>query len=477
MGKHVARTTSRRRGAARPAEVERLAPASTSSESRGEQLKRRSRLDYGERRRRVVRRKRVALGCLAIFLILACAGAATAFFYVRGLDNNMQKSFKTDVKANTALDKPASEKKDQPFYMILMGVDSREIGEASRSDTIIVVRVDPPQQRITLISIPRDTRVRIPGHGTTKINAAHAYGGPALVIETIKEVTGLPIAHYAEVDFKGFKDVVDALGGVTVDVPEDIYDIKAANHVKAAARISAGVQKLDGGKALTFVRSRAFPRGDLQRVENQQTFLKAVLDQTLQPGNILRLPSVVSAMAKSSTTDMSVGDMVRIADQMKGMKSGDLEGVTMPGEPKMISGISYVVMDTEGFAKMLERVKSGQPAEASNLSTATAEPAQITVAVRNGAGLEGVANDASSRVGVLGFDVQETGNMNQFVYKETLIVYKKDKKPAQLLAEMLGKGRVVASNGVYSFDTDVLLVVGKDWGPLRPRRTNQIPIR
>lgn len=481
MGKHSAPKPARgdrpSRRSTSTAKIDRLEPASTSAETRAQQERRRERPDFGARQRRAVKRKKVAMGCLTLFAVFLLAAAAVAFFYVRGLNAKLTTKFKSDKKADAVLSKPDAEQpKDAPFYMILMGVDSREVGEASRSDTLIVARIDPQQKRVTLVSIPRDTRVRIPGHGTTKINAAHAYGGPALVIETVKDLTGLPISHYAEVDFQGFKDVVDALGGVTVDVPEDIYDMKAANHVAAAAKLKAGVQKLDGAHALTFVRSRQFPRGDLQRIENQQTFLKALLDQTLQPGNVLRLPSVISAMAASVTTDMSVQDMVRIANQMKGMNSKAMETVTMPGVPKMLGGVSYVIMDEEGFAAMIDRVKNGQSAETTETATPVVEPYQVTVAVRNGAGVGGVASDAARRLRNLDFRVDEIGNMNQFIYDETLIVYKKNKDRAQLVADSLGKGKVVSSRGMYSFTTDVLVVVGKDWGPAQTTHENQIPI-
>lgn len=484
MGKHSAsskeprgpRRSTKTGKTPRTARIDRLEPASTSAETPTEHNRRRERPDFGERQRKSKKRKRVAMGCLSLFLILLAVAAVAAVFYVRSLDSKMQQGFKVDEKADAALDKPKAEERDDAFYMLLMGVDSREIGEASRSDTLIIARIDPKQQRVTLVSIPRDTRVSIPGHGKTKINAAHAFGGPALVIETVGEITGLPISHYAEVDFKGFKDVVDALGGVTVTVPEDIYDMKAANHVKSAAKLQAGTQVLDGAHALTFVRSRQFPRGDLQRIENQQTFIKAVLKEALKPANVLRLPSVVSAMADSMTTDLSVSDLLSIANQMKGMNGDALEAVTMPGEPQMIGGGSYVVMDEEAFAAMIQRVNTGQPAEVADAEDATAEPYQIQVTVKNGSGIGGVASDAARRLRNLDFRVGEIGNMNQMVYDETLIVYKKNKDRATLVSEALGRGKVVSSRGMYTFDTDVLVVVGKDWGPPMASHNNQIPV-
>lgn len=477
MGRHSAANPPRRaRTSGTPKRIERLDPASTSSETPRQQRVRREKPDFGERQRRRVRRKRAALGCLSALVLFVLVAAAAGLFYVRGLNAEMQGNKKVDEAIVDALDKPTASKKNDPFYMLLMGIDSRAKGEAARSDTLIIARIDPDNGRVTLVSIPRDTRVNIEGHGKTKINAAHAYGGPALVIKTVKEITGLPISHYAEVDFQGFKDVVDALGGVTVDVPEDIDDMKASNHVRAFSKLNAGTQVLDGGHALTFVRSREFPRGDLQRIENQQTFFKALLKEMLKTSNMLRLPSVISAMAQSVTTDLSVGDMVSIANKLKGMDEAGLETVTMPGEPQMIGGGSYVVMDEDAFAEMIERVKAGQPAELPDAADAPVQPYQVSVTVKNGAGISGVGADAARRLRGADFDVGEVGNMNQFVYEETLVVYKDQKQAAELVAAALEKGKVVASRGMYSFTTDVLLVVGEDWGaPVKPR-INQIPV-
>jgi len=328
----------------------------------------------------------------------------------------------------------------------------------------MVARIDPPQKRVTLLSIPRDTRVEVPGYGETKINAALAYGGPALAIETVTEFTGLPISHYAKIDFLGFKQIVDALGGVTVEVPEDIYDMKAANHVEEAARLEQGVQRLDGAHALTFVRSRQFPEGDLQRIRNQQAFLKALLAEMRKPANLLSLPSVIEAAADSMTTDMSVGTMLRIANQMKDMEPEDLETVTMPGTPQTIDGASYVIADEEAFAELLDRIKRGERVEVVEGEAPAMDPADVSVTVRNGAGIEGVAAEAAELLAGAGFTVGEVGNADQFVYEETLVVYSgDDRSGADLIASQLDRGRVVQSRGMYSFNTDVLVVVGKDW--------------
>lgn len=487
MGKHSAssreprgprRKAGRPGKAARTARIDRLEPASTSAETPTEHNRRRERPDFSERQRKARKRKRVAMGCLSAFVILAVLAGAAAAFYVWDIQRRVGKDMKTPEGDAVAVLKENAVAKDAPFYMIIMGVDNREGETRARSDTLIVARVDPPRERVTLVSIPRDTRVRIPGHGTQKINAANALGGPALVIETVQEFVGVPISHYVEIDFNGFKDVVDALGGVVVNVPEKIQDPKAGNYDPAAYTIYAGEQKLTGAQALTLVRSRNFPQGDLQRIENQQLFIKALLKQTLQVANALRLPSIVNAVATNITTDLKVGQMLSLAKQMNGMSGDGLEAVTMPGTPQYIGGASYVIADEEELAATFERIEKGQPAVAASSADGGPSPATTSVTIRNGAGVGGVALDASNRLSRAGFEVGEVGNMNQFIYDETLVVYKKSatKAAADLVRANLGKGKVVSSRGMYSFGTDVLLVVGKDWGPPLRTHENQIPV-
>ncbi|PKQ09997.1 MAG: hypothetical protein CVT69_02005 [Actinobacteria bacterium HGW-Actinobacteria-9] len=474
MGRH---SSSRRLRKPRTEHIERLEPASTSAETPAELTRRRQRAEFGERQRRGMRRRRTAIGCAGAFGVFLLVAVLAVFAYWRSIDARLDDGVMSDAKAVTALETETPVKKGDPFYMVIMGVDNREGETRARSDTLIVAYVDPLRNKVTLISIPRDTRVKIPEHGTNKINAANALGGPALVIETVKELTGLPISHYLEVDFMGFKDIVDALGGITVNVPQKIQDPKAGNYDYTAYTLYAGEQKLNGAQSLTFVRSRQFPEGDLQRIRNQQLFIRALLKETLKVANALKLPKIVSAVADNVSTDMSVTELLRLANDMRDMTDSGLEAVTMPGAPKTIGGVSYVVADDEAFAAMVERVRSGQPAAAPETSEDVV-PTTVSVTVRNGAGIDGVATDAARSIRGAGFSVEDIGNTNQFAYTQTLVIYKttEHKAEAEAVLAMLKTGKLVASRGMYAFATDVLVIVGEDWGRPTPVRTNQIPI-
>ncbi|MDY0339842.1 MAG: LCP family protein [Coriobacteriia bacterium] len=411
------------------------------------------------------------MGCLLVVVVFAVLGAVGSYVFLSDVARRIQPTDEMDPAISAALESEESVVRGDPFYMVILGVDNREGETVARSDTLIVVRVDPPAQSATLVSIPRDTRVQIPGHGKQKINAAMALGGPALVIETVEEFTGLPITHYAEIDFNGFKEIVDALDGVTVNVPEKIQDPKAGNYDPEAYTIYPGEQRLTGAQALTFVRSREFPDGDLTRIKNQQIFIKALLKQSLQFSNTLRLPALVNAVADNITTDMSLTELLSLANDMKAMDDESLMTASMPGEPQYIGGVAYVIVDEDAFATLIDRVSQGlSPEPDPDEESVSLVPSEVSVTVRNGAGIEGVASDAASRLTAAGYGVGEVGNANQFVYDETLIVYTEDAVQASAVKDSLGFGRVVASRGMYAFDTDILVVVGKDWESLTGAR-------
>jgi LCP family protein required for cell wall assembly len=465
----------RRASGKTPRQIGSLDPTSSFRETASQARRRQQRIAeplQARNMRRTYLWRRIA-AVAALFVLLAMVGTAVAgFMYVRGVDSDMQsQAKKVSPGLKSALDAAPRQKAD-PFYMLLLGADMRPGEKVARSDTLILVRVDPKQQRISLISIPRDTRAEIPGHKTQKINGAMQIGGPPLVIKTVKELTGLPISHYIQVNFWGFKEIVDAVGGVNVDVPERIVDIKAANHDKTAYIVEKGYQKLDGKHALTFVRSRHFAEGDYIRMKNQQTFLKAVAKQVLAERNPFTINAIIRAAVRNTVTDMTASEIVGLATDFNGMKLEDMESMTMPSEPKYIDGVAWVILDKPKMRTLIDKLASGQKIVPSAATTGSAEvtlastsvqPNQISVSVRNGIGRAGVANQASQVLGGAGAWIKETGNANKFVYPETLVVYKSNQAKAQVVRDLLGQGRVIKSRGMYSFKSDVLVIIGKDW--------------
>jgi len=319
-----------------------------------------------------------------------------------------------------------------------------------------------------MLSIPRDTRVDIPGHGIAKINSAvakgGAEGGPALMVRTVEDFLGVDVNYYMEIDFFGLQDIVDAMGGIWIDVDAEIDDWNAASHTPnhEAKYIPEGYQLLDGAHALTYVRSRDFPDADFTRMRHQQEFFRALAKQAGDMGNVLKIPSIVSELAGSITTNMEVGDLVSTAQALRGMSPDDIYTATVMGEWRS----PYVWTDDDLKEELVEIFLAGRSFEEEIVPPEPLDPSAISVAIRNGAGIAGSAGGAASILAELGYVIDEVGNANQFVYDETLIIYKDQSAAAAQVSTELPEGKVVSSRGMYIFDTDILVVVGKDWtGP------------
>ena len=245
---------------------------------------------------------------------------------------------------------------DKPLNILLLGADSREKNDPGRTDTMILVRLDPATKHVRLLSLPRDTRVTIPGHGINKLNQAssgyYRDGGTSLLVDTIKAdlLPGLRIDYTVKTNFAGFAAIIDALGGVTIDVEERML-YKA---VDVTIDLQPGVQHLDGEQALEYARFRMDAIGDFGtwsgedhgRVARQKNLVAAVIDQTKDLRTLMRLPAIIRAVRGAVTTDMSFSVMARIAMTFKDVAYADVESVPFPGLPQYVDGISYVIPKT-----------------------------------------------------------------------------------------------------------------------------------
>lgn len=193
------------------------------------------------------------------------------------------------------------------LVVALFGLTQRTTGPA-RTDTILILTLDPAQGRASLLSVPRDLWVSIPGYGQGKLAIAYEVGGPRLAVYTLQRDLGIPVQYYVALTFRGFIHLVDTLGGVTVDVPQELNDPIYPCLTTTAycpIDIKAGVQHLDGATALEFVRERhAFAQQDLARVQDQQAFLTALRHQVMQPGTLFRLPSLLPLVRQDLITDL-----------------------------------------------------------------------------------------------------------------------------------------------------------------------------
>ena len=232
-----------------------------------------------------------------------------------------------------------------------------EVG-TDRTDTILLVHVPPGGGATTMISLPRDSYVSVPGFGQDKLNASFALGGPQLLVQTVEGATGVHIDHYAEIGFGGFASIVDAIGGVDICVPYPIDD------PLAGLRLEAGCQELSGPQALGFVRTRATPLADLDRMNNQRLFLSALLSKATSPTTFLnpfRAWPLMSGAAGSLRVDDGdhLWDLARLAWAMR----GETVTATVPvGGFDDVYGIGNVLLwDRTRAVPFFEAVSQGDP--------------------------------------------------------------------------------------------------------------------
>lgn len=313
---------------------------------------------YAERSRQRRRGRIIRRTVLGVFLaFLVTAGTATAMWFNSIVARLSDAGIITPELQAVLVDSDVAR---EPFYMLLLGTDGRPGETSYRADTIILARIDPTEQQVTLISIPRDTRITYKGE-TMKINAAHTEEGAAGMVEAVNELCGIEISHYAEISFDGLVQLVDALGGVEVNVPDEIDDPKAADFT-----IEPGLQTLNGEQALAFCRSRAFADGDYTRMRHQRIFVAALANTILNKTDATQLPGIIDAMADMVATDLSLPDILSLANAMRGMDTDSMWTANIPshaGGDTYINGVSYVFVHEEELEEMMARVDAGEDPE------------------------------------------------------------------------------------------------------------------
>lgn len=275
----------------------------------------------------------------------------------------------TDSAAETKIDD------SKRTNILLLGADARSGETISRSDTIILASIDPKLNKAALVSIPRDTKISgSAAGGMDKINAANVTGGPELAVEKVEELMNEKIDYYVEIDFEGFKNIIDALGGVTIDVDQKMY--KPSEDIN----LKPGLQTLDGAGALAFVRFRDYPMGDIERAEHQQAFLKALGQEVLKPSTIIKLPTLVKEIQANVKTNLGLKDMLKIASWAPGFTSESIVAQTLPGSfynQRNAQGeltASYWIADKTKTATLLDTMLNGQTvAVVQGSSTTTAK--------------------------------------------------------------------------------------------------------
>ena len=319
---------------------------------------------YSQRARERRRGRTIKRGVICgIVGVLLCATGAAGLWLANVTSKLHNSSVITSSLLSTLTDSDVAK---EPFYILLLGTDGRPGEDTYRSDSIILARIDPQSKQATLISIPRDTKVTYKG-SIMKINATHTYGGAEGVVDAVNELCfdgEQKISHYAEVNFDGMKELIDAVGGIDITVPEgDEVDDAEAGSVK----IEAGEQHMDGEAALTFARARhQFTDGDYTRMRHQRMVLGALAKQILNNIDATKVVSLINSLSDMIITDMEPTDMVACINAMRGMDVDNIYSANLPsyaGDDTMIDGVSYVFVYETELKEMMERVDAGEDPE------------------------------------------------------------------------------------------------------------------
>ncbi|WP_428910034.1 LytR family transcriptional regulator [Niallia sp. Krafla_26] len=288
-------------------------------------------------------------GIIVLLLLIGAGGYAYSIF------NSLTSAVDT---MHQPIDREKSEKRPEeitlsqqdPFSILLLGVDERQ-GDRGRSDTMIVLTVNPNQNSMKMLSIPRDTRTEIIGRGTTdKINHAYAFGGEEMSMNTVEHLLDIPIDYYVRVNMEGFKDVVNAVGGIQVN-----NNLAFSN---GGHKFATGQINLNGDQALSFVRMRYDdPRGDFGRQERQRQVISGVIKRGASFSSLTKFDDIFAALGKNVRTNLSFDEMYDIQKNYKNA-IGTIDQLQITGKGTKIDGIYYQIVSDEEIQRVQAELKN-----------------------------------------------------------------------------------------------------------------------
>jgi len=252
---------------------------------------------------------------------------------------------------------------DQPIKdrvsFLLIGADQRPDEKKFNTDSLILASVDPKTKQTSLLSIPRDTRVELSGHGYLKINQIAALTDLPTLQENVEQLTGEPLAGYVQTNFAGFKKIIDTLGGITVDVEKDMY-YETGDAEDGIINLHKGVQRLNGTQALQYARFRHDALADISRTARQQTVLKAVAKEMFQVSTLPKLPILIPQLMEAVNTNLSAKDILALAKVAVGFDSANVVSQTLPGSFQDIDMVSYWKVDPDEVKQVVQNLFLGK---------------------------------------------------------------------------------------------------------------------
>lgn len=398
---------------------------------------------------------------ISIISVLVMANLAVlAFIWLIRTGNNLLSSADTNSEVSGFLDPSSGDTRT----FLLVGSDSRaglddltnfgNVGGA-RSDVIILVKVQGSSAH--MLSVPRDLYVEIPGNGKNKINAAYAFGGAPLLVETVTRNLGVSVNHYVEIDFVGFRSLVDDVGGIEMTFPYPARD------VKSGLDVSAGEHLLDGDQALAYARSRSYQElqggswvsvdaNDIGRTGRQQEVMRAIFSRLKSPGSVAEAGNLATTVGQHTTVDSRLAEssVASLIWGFRGVFGGRITGETLPTTTSTVGGASVQLLDQPEAGEVLAAFAAG--------GAERQDPLRLEVL--NGNGRAGAAGEMSDRLEALGFVVASVGNSGSSDYAETTVIGRTGSEAAQRVRDALGFG--VVQVGSVDSEFDAVVIVGSD---------------
>ena len=330
------------------------------------------------------------------------------------------------------------------------------------SDVMLLIKFDPETKNIVMLSVPRDTRTEIEGHGVKKINAANMEGGPALTAKSVSNLLGgVGIDRYIRINVLGVSKLIEALGGVNVYVPKNMKYRDDSQHLYI--NLKAGQQHLNGEQALQLLRYRHDELGDIGRIQRQQIVLRALIEQTLNPTTITRLPDILNVVQENLDTNLSVEELVALTGFGSKINRSNMQMLMLPGRfsENHEFDASYWVPDGHNIAKLMTQHFG---LEAKTAETSFSNPGRLSVAIQDSTGGD------RSQLRPLIKTLEKAGYTNIFFSKPWgqpldtthIVAQQGDGDSAESVRSLLGFGEVrVESTG--NIGSDITIQVGKDW--------------
>jgi len=401
---------------------------------------------------------------LSIVLVFCLAAGGAAFAYSKITGKPLLNEDDGDRKPNMV---EALLKKGMKLNVAVFGVD----GDGTRTDVMFVVHFDSKARTTNVISVPRDTRVSITSEiqdkleeqgkyyqSPTKLNAVHSYSGKDMGCENavlqIEDILGVDIDHYVKVDLVAFRKIVDTIGGVEVDVPQDMY--YSDPYQDLFINLKAGPQTLDGNKAEQLVRFRKYVQGDVDRVSVQQLFLKALAKKVLSSESIIKnLPDYISVLYKDVKTDITLTDALKYVNYIKSIDTDKITMETLPGVGQNIGGGSYYIYDIEETRTMVDRLFLGMGGQ----EVASKDK---NIEVSNGGSTQGLAGKFGQLLKQNGYQITGVSTYTGDDKEGYTRILVKNKGEGDDLKQYFSDGRVVVDDSLLSADVDIKIILGTD---------------